>query len=109
MSEAAVINVFIQTHVYDQGEARVDQSYEDIRQVFRGAAEDEVAVRFVYDPLDPDAVRQIRTLTPSEFVGNGNGDESVIGHDHDRDYARRFRLDRVRAVEYAPDVEPYRA
>ena len=109
MIDPTIINLFVQINLSDLDDAALigAQSYEDIRQVFRDAIADGTAVRFIYERAD-DPVPELRTLSPGEIVGNGNGEESVLGHDHDRDFARRFRLDRISAVDFAPDVEPYR-
>lgn len=108
MSEVIVLNLFVSINVDGEVERAPiqDQSYEDIVQVFRQAILNGDAVRFIYRK-DEDEVPEIRTLTPSSLEATTADREIVCGHDHDRDFARCFRLDRISAVDIAQDVEPY--
>lgn len=110
MPEVSIENLTI--HITLDSEAAVGpfvaQSYEDIVDLFDEASDNGEAVRFVYEgPNNYPA--QIRTITPSVIQSARDGEEAVLGHDHDRDAPRQFRLDRVTYATVADDVEPYRA
>ena len=80
--------------------------YEDIRYGLDLAISEGGAVSFVYDRGSSNPP-QVRTLTPSEIIPARDGEFAVLGHDHDRDEPRQFRLDRIEAL-VPSDVEPYR-
>jgi len=100
------INVFVQ-FIQD---GQTQQSYEDIRAVFRIAESQGSAVRFIYQPTaDQYGQRppQVRTVSAVVLNESQDGLEYITAHDHDREHARAFSLDRVLEAERAPDVVPY--
>lgn len=107
MSESSIqIDVYVQIPP-EAFEPQVGESAEDVRQILVDAILDEQAVRMAYRKVEGEPP-QVRTVSPKNIVPTADGSEKIVGHDHDREEPRFFRLDRIEAVVSAPDVEPYR-